>query len=318
MQYWLIVTSSANFKHDRDVLHFKFQGLSHRFRKQVQRMQPGDRVVYYVMGIHKFGATATVTGDYYEDASRLWTDKEETWPSRRPSKSDLMLADDELIDAKKLVGDLSFVKNKRNWGIFFQGSIKTIPEDDFKLIESEVKRIVAERPSRPEVPETPGVEPKTEAEFEQAVMALSLQTKSLHDRVAEMLEQVGTWMGYNTQTRHKITPDHAYELDVAWLTGRNPEIAVEVQISGNLTEAKDRLAHARKFNYRKVVLVLRTKDLERLNRLMKHEPELRSWMEAWSIGAVYRMYTAGEKFFGYFRQLKEAVYKDKKQLEMVK
>ena len=122
---------------------------------------------------------------------------------------------------------------------------------------------------------------------------------------------------YNAQTRHKITPDHAYELDVAWLSGKNPEVAVEIQISGNLTEAKDRLAQARKFNYRKVIMVLREQDLKRLNLLMRHEPDLRSWMEAWSIGAVYEMYKSGEKFFWYFRKLKEAVYKEKKELELI-
>ena len=77
-----------------------------------------------------------------------------------------------------------------------------------------------------------------------------------------MLEAIGSWMDYNTQTRHKIISDHAYELDVAWLSGKNPEVAIEVQISGNITEAKDRLAQARKFNYRKVIMVLKEKDLK--------------------------------------------------------
>jgi len=144
-----------------------------------------------------------------------------------------------------------------------------------------------------------------------------LQTNSLHDRLGEMLEQIGSWMDYNTQTRHKITPDHAYQLDVAWLSGKNPEVAIEIQISGNLTEAKDRLAQARKFNYRKVIMVLKASDLMRLNLLMRHEPDLRSWMEAWSIGAIYEMYKAGELFFNYYHRLREAIYKDKKELEIV-
>jgi hypothetical protein len=50
---------------------------------------------------------------------------------------------------------------------------------------------------------------------------------------------------------------------------------------------------------------------------MKHEPDLRSWMEAWSIGSVYEMYQAGEKFFHYYHKLREAIYKDKKELEMI-
>lgn len=319
MQYWLIVTSLENFRFDREHLKFKLQGLPYRFRKQVKKMQIGDRVAYYIMKIQKFGATATITGEYINDSTKLWIDKDEMWPARRPSKPNIVLDDVELIDIKKLLPDLSFIEKKDVWGIYFQGSIKTIPEEDFKLIESEMKKIVTERP-KPDSPKPSlrEVTPKTEKEYEKAIMNLPLETKSLHDRIGEMLEAVGSWMDYNPQTKHKITPDHAYELDVAWLSGKNPEVAIEVQISGNITEAKDRLAQARKFNYRKVIMVLKKQDLKRLNLIMKHEPDLRSWMEAWSIGSIFEMYNSGEKFFKYYRKLKEAIFKDKKELELIK
>lgn len=319
LSYWLVVTSPANFSYDRDVLKFRMQGLPARVRNSVQRMQIGDRIVYYIMGLQRFGATATITGEYVEDSTKMWTDDDEMWPARRLSKADIVLEDDELIDAKKLVPSLSFVENKHNWGAHFQGSIRQIPEDDFRLIESEMKKVVAERFERDQ-PLKEGRDtspPQTEEEVEAAIMSLPLETKTLHDRLGEMLEQIGSWLDYNTQTRYKITPDHAYELDVAWLSGKNPEVAIEVQISGNLTEAKDRLAHARKFNYRKVILVCRKGEMLRLNALMRHEPDLRSWMEAWSLSAIYKMYVAGESFFKYYRQLIEAVYKDKRDLELV-
>lgn len=286
-------------------------------------MEVGDRVVYYIMKLQKFGACATITGEYFEDTTKLWTDEDESWPARRPSKPDIILQDDELVDAKKLVPDLSFIENKDAWGAYFQGSIKSIPEEDFRFIESEMKKIVSER-QKADTPEVISVDvqavkwPRSDKEYEEATMRLPLQSNSLHDRLGEMLEAIGSWMDYNTQSRHRITPEHAYELDVAWLSGKNPEVAIEIQISGNLTEAKDRLAQARKFNYRKVIIVLRERDLERLNLIMKHEPELRSWMEAWSVGAIYEMYSAGEKFFKFYRKLKEAVYKEKRELDLVK
>ena len=318
MQYWLIVTSPENFKHTRDNLDFKIQGLPHRFRKQVQKMNVGDKVVIYIMKMQKFGAIARIVGEYYEDNTKVWLDEEEMWTSRRKQEPEIVLNDDELIDAKRLISDLSFVENKEFWGAHFQGSIKNIPEEDFKLIESEMKKIISERIKAPissqKQKETPVI---SEKEYEDLILQLPLQSKSLHDRIGEMLEQIGAWMDYNTQTRHKIIPEHAYEIDVVWLDGKNPEVAIEVQISGNITEAKDRLAQARKFNYRKVIMVLREKDLIRLNSLMKHEPDLRSWMEAWSIGSVYEMYKAGETFFKYYRKFKEAVYKDKKALELI-
>ena len=319
MNFWLVVTSPDNFKYDREHLGFKVQGLPHRYRNSVQRMQVSDKVVYYIMTLQKFGATATVTGDYVEDHTKIWVDDDEMWPARRPSEPDIVLQDDELIDAKKLVSDLSFIENKDNWGAYFQGSIRQIPEEDFKLIESEMKKVLAERKQLAGPPKpAPDMKKKSEATYETLIMSLPLEAKTLHDRLAEMLEQIGSWMDFNTQTRHKITPEHAYELDVAWLSGKNPEVAVEIQISGNLTEAKDRLAQARKFNYRKVILVIREAEMARLNALMKHEPDLRSWMETWSIGSIFEMYLAGETFFHYYRHLNEAVYKDKKELELIK
>lgn len=316
MQYWLVVTSPENFKHNRDNIGFGIQGLPYRFRKQVKSMEVGDKVVIYIMKIQKFGAITRISSNYFEDYSKVWVDDKEMWPARRNQEPEIVLNDDELIDAKRLINDLTFVENKEYWGAHFQGSIKKIPEEDFNLIESEMRKIVNERIT---VDPNGYIDPKKkqEKEYEEAVMQLPLQSKSLHDRLGEMLEQIGTWMDYNTQTRHKIIPGHAYEIDVAWLDGKNPEVAIEIQISGNLTEAKDRLSQARKFNYRKVIMVLKSPDLLRLNTLMKHEPELRSWMEPWSIGAIYEMYKAGETFFKYYRKFKEAVYKDKKELELI-
>lgn len=318
MNFWLIVTSFANFKHDREKLGFKMQGVSMHHKGQMQKMEIGDKVAYYIMGKQKFGATATITGDYEEGHDKIWTDEKEMWPARRPSESDIVLQDDELVDAKRLVPELGFVEKKEHWGSYFQGSVREIPEEDYRLIESVMRKVVSERQPVNVPPKQPPKRKRDEAAYEKDIMDLPLSTKSLHDRLGEMLEQIGTWMDYNTQTRHKITTGHSYELDVAWLSGKNPEVAIEVQISGNITEAKDRLAQARKFNYRKVIMVLREADLKRLNALVKFEPDLRSWMEAWSIEAVYEMYVAGEYFFKYYRQLKESVYKDKKELELVR
>jgi predicted RNA-binding protein with PUA-like domain len=71
MKYWLIVTSPENFRYDREVLKFKVQGLPNHFRKQVQKMEIGDRVVYYIMKLQRFWAKATITGQYFNDTSRL-------------------------------------------------------------------------------------------------------------------------------------------------------------------------------------------------------------------------------------------------------
>ena len=123
-------------------------------------------------------------------------------------------------------------------------------------------------------------------------------------------------MGYRTATRHRITPEHAQELDVAWFERGNPAVAFEVQISGSLPSAITNLTQAKKFNYRKVIIVIREKDLGELNRRIKFD-DLRFWLDAWSVGSVYEMYTAGEKFFSLYANLEESKYRDRKQIELV-
>ena len=112
MNYWLIVTSKENFKLDREKIGFKMQGIPIRYKKSLQKMEKRDKVAYYIMGLQKFGAIATITGDYFEDHSKLWTNDDEMWPARRPSHPDIVLEDDELLDAKKLVPNLSFIEKK--------------------------------------------------------------------------------------------------------------------------------------------------------------------------------------------------------------
>ena len=119
MRYWLIVTSAENFKHDRQLLGFKLQGIPIRYKRRLQKMKVGDKVTYYIMGLQKFGAIARITGEYLEDYAKVWKNDGEMWPARRPSEPEISLQDDELIDAKKLVPDLSFIEKKDRWGVYF-------------------------------------------------------------------------------------------------------------------------------------------------------------------------------------------------------
>jgi predicted RNA-binding protein len=312
--YWLISTSEKNFKRDRTVLEFKYQGLKERNKKTVKKFSPGDKVLYYIAGISKFGAIATITEGYYYDTTKLWTEDDEMWPCRAKSQAEIVLEDDELIDVRKLVPKLSFIKDKNNWGVFFQGSVRVIPEEDFRLVESEMKKVISRRAERKIIPSM--TEPKTEQDYKKAIMKLALQTKSLHDRLGEMLATVGSRMGYNTNTRQNITQESAYELDVSWLSGKNPAVAIEVQIGGNIDSAIKKLTEAKNFNYRKVILVIEEAQLNRLNAILKFDP-LRHWLDAWSIKSIYELYISGEQFFNLYERIDESRYKDIKELKLI-
>jgi hypothetical protein len=313
--YWLISTSEKNFKRDRKILGFKIQGLRERNKRTVKRFRPGDKVLYYIAGISKFGAIATITDGYYFDETKLWTEDDEMWPCRAKSQPEIVLEDDELMDVRKLLSKLFFIKDKSNWGVFFQGSVRSIPEEDFRLVESEMKKIISRRGEKKlEIPVDYKL--KTEIDYKKAIMRLSLQTKSLHDRIGEMLANVGSWMGYNTSTRQRITPESAYELDVVWLSAKNPAVAIEVQIGGNIDSAVKKLTEAKNFNYRKVILVIEESQLGRLNAILKFD-SIRHWLDAWSIKSVYDLYISGEQFFNLYEQIDESRYKDIKNLKLI-
>lgn len=128
-----------------------------------------------------------------------------------------------------------------------------------------------------------------------------IQGNSLHDRVCDMLAQVGKWMGYATERGYKVAPDSPYQLDVAWLRNDLLEVAVEVQVGGSETEAKDRLIHARRFGARKLIVVSGPESVGRVKSISRHEPDLKNWLQIWGIGKIYQMYVSGREFFDVFR-----------------
>lgn len=314
--YWLITTSPENFKVDKETSGFTVQGLKERQKKTVMKFRPGDKVIYYVNRISKLGAIATITSEYYYDnKTKIWTDEDEIWPSRAKSKPEIVLEDDELLDIKRLIKQLAFIKDKDHWSLFVRGSVRHIPEEDYLLIESEMRKILSRKPVAKKA-EPIKKSLRTEKDYKEAIMKLSLNSKSLHDRIGEMLQIVGSWAGFNTNTRFRITTESAYQLDVAWLSGKNPEVAIEIQIEGNLDSAIRKLREAREFNYRKVILVIKEEQITRLNAVLRFDP-IRNWIDAWSIKSVYELYANGQRFFELYDKMRETRYRERKELELI-
>ena len=58
--YWMVVATPENYRIARDI-GFKIHGLKAHHHRKVQRIEPGDRILYYIGGSQCFAATATVT-----------------------------------------------------------------------------------------------------------------------------------------------------------------------------------------------------------------------------------------------------------------
>lgn len=135
--YWMIVTSPDNYARTRE-LGFTVQGIKSRHRKKAEKMQEGDRVLWYLTGIQSFAGTATITGPYFEGTDIIWASRPgEIYPWRFPIEADTVLAPGDAIKAESLLPELEFVKKwpAEHWHLAFQGNVHILPREDFERIE---------------------------------------------------------------------------------------------------------------------------------------------------------------------------------------
>lgn len=141
--FWMITCNEENYNITRG-LDFTKQALKSEYRRKVQRVEKDDRLLYYVMGIRKFTATATVTESYREEDSSIWSNEgSATWPYLIEIKPELVLDEEQYITAGLLAHRLDYVRRwpPENWYMAFQGNLHLLPKGDFFLIEEEMKKL---------------------------------------------------------------------------------------------------------------------------------------------------------------------------------
>jgi predicted RNA-binding protein len=138
MTYWISVGSEANFRiaeaRGWDMFAFK----STR-RAEVARMKPGDRIVFYLTKIMKFGGITEVTSEYFEDHERVFGSPKkpkEDYPFRVRVRPVIVLAPEQYIDVREVGPTLEFTRKwpPEHWRLAFQGALHEIPEDDYERI----------------------------------------------------------------------------------------------------------------------------------------------------------------------------------------
>ena len=146
--YWMIASSLQNFNITKD-LGFKSQGLMSKQRRKAQRMEPGDRVVFYISDIKKFGATATVTSKCTEDHSPIWKSngKPEDFPWRIDIKPEAILNEEEFLDGHQIGPRMEHVKKwpPEYWPLALQGNLHILPKVDLEFLEHEMLKILSKR-----------------------------------------------------------------------------------------------------------------------------------------------------------------------------
>ena len=146
--YWMVVETPKNFEISKR-LGFTVHGLGARYRRRARRMEPDDRVLFYISGIRKWAATASITSRYFEDRKPIWESNgsREDFPYRVKMSPSIVLDEEEYIDALYLAPRLDYVKRwePERWPLALMDSLHLLPQTDFRLIEGEMKRVLSKR-----------------------------------------------------------------------------------------------------------------------------------------------------------------------------
>jgi predicted RNA-binding protein len=137
-QTWILTGSLDNFRATRE--HgFGVIGAKEGRRRMAEQIAPGDRIVLYVTGVQAFGAIVRVTGEMYEDRTKIWPGKPgkaDAYPWRFETEAEVVLDEDGFVPAVELAGDLEHVRKwpAEHWQLAFQGQLRTVSEADAELL----------------------------------------------------------------------------------------------------------------------------------------------------------------------------------------
>ena len=146
MQAWIVVGSAENFELLRgrgfDVAAFKESR-----RAQAAGMRPGDRLVFYLTKVVRFGGVAEVTSEAFEDGAdiglRSDSKEAERFPWRVRTRPLLIPEPGGYVDVREITDLLDKTRNfgPKKLGMAFRGNLHRISDADYRQIE----RLLRER-----------------------------------------------------------------------------------------------------------------------------------------------------------------------------
>jgi predicted RNA-binding protein len=140
---WILTGSPENFRATRE--HgFRVIGMKELRRNMAEQIQPGDEIVFYVTRIKAFGGIVRVTGEMYEDRTKIWPGKPgkvDAYPWRFETEPVLILDEEEFVPAAELAGRLEHVRKwpAEHWTLAFQGQLRAVSDADSALLAGRLR-----------------------------------------------------------------------------------------------------------------------------------------------------------------------------------
>lgn len=140
---WILTASPENHEATRE--HgFSVIGIKERNRARALQIEPGDRIVLYLTKVMAFAGSIVVTGEMYEDRTKIWPGKPgkaDAYPWRFPTEPEIALDEEDWIPAEQLSTKLEHIKKwpQEHWKLAFQGQLRTVSDADAKLLLKRMK-----------------------------------------------------------------------------------------------------------------------------------------------------------------------------------
>jgi predicted RNA-binding protein len=141
MTYWIVVGSPENFEIARQ-RGFDMFGFKSTRRRETAEMKPGDKLIFYLTGVMKFGGIADIKSEVFEDHTPVFKSEKkpgEDYPFRVKTAPDRILGRGQWLDVKDYATRLEMTRRRgEHWRLAFQGNLHQISDDDYAIISKDV------------------------------------------------------------------------------------------------------------------------------------------------------------------------------------
>ena len=146
--WWVLTGSFENFRATRE-RDFRLIGAKEKRRRIAERVEPGDRIVFYVTGVQAFGGVVEVCSEMFEDREPVWPGKPgkvDAYPWRFETAPVVVLAEERFVPAAELAGRLEHVAKwpTEHWQLAFQGQLRPVSDGDGRVLEDRIRAAARE------------------------------------------------------------------------------------------------------------------------------------------------------------------------------
>jgi predicted RNA-binding protein len=150
MTAWIVVGSPENFEIAKG-RGFDMFGFKSTRRRETAEMKPGDKLIFYLTGVMKFGGIADIKSEVFEDHTPVFKSEKkpgEDYPFRVKTAPDRILGRGQWLDVKDYATRLEMTRRRgEHWRLAFQGNLHRISDADYAMLSKDVDEAARKVPA---------------------------------------------------------------------------------------------------------------------------------------------------------------------------